>query len=407
MTDTSPLKSRSQTIAEARAAAAIQKQQTRGTVHEQSATGTAMVRSSETAAAAVAAHMEAMAKARFFVAIQRPRDEEVVRERLLAACAEPEFAEAAVYELERRQKNEESGQWETVIVPGFNVRFAEAVRQAMGNMDVETVVVLDDDDKTIAQVIVTDLETNNTERFPVIARKTVERQKLRDGQVPIATRTNSKGVKVHIVAATEAEVEERMKSAVSKAMRNAILRLLRVDIKEQCWEQVLATNKLLAEQSATVEKMVKAFAGLGVQQKQLEEFLGKPLKDGARWLPLSAEELQQLRVTCKGIKDGNVKWAEVMESRGAGDQDSDEGGADSADAKPKPTEREQLIAKARDKAALSLIEWDEVARQCVRLCGGNPPAAWEKLTTLQATKIMGWLETTTTASKEAQGGAAQ
>lgn len=396
MTDTAPQKSRSQTIAEARAAAAIQKrQQSAGTSESQSATGTAVTRTSETASSMVAAHAEAMAKARFFVAMQRPRDLEVVRERLVTACADPLFAEDATYQLKRWDAKAQ----EERVIEGFSARFAEAVRTSLGNIDVETTVLLDDEEKLIVQVVVTDLESNVTERVPIVVRKRIERRKLNKGQVPIATRSGSDGQTIYIVAATDDEVQMRLNSAQSKATRNAVLRLLRADIRQECWDQVVASQRMAAQQDGATAKYVARFRDLGVTEQQLAEFFGRENVG-----QLSPDELQELNGIGRAIRDGEATWAEIMESRGVQEQAAE---VKAADPKAKaPTEREQLITKARDKAALAIIEWDEVARQCVKLCGGNPPAAWEKMTTIQASKILGWLDATT-ASKETQGGAAQ
>lgn len=384
MTDIAPPKPRSQTIAEARAAAAIQKrQQSAGTSESQSATGTSITRTSETASSMVAAHAEAMAKARFFVALQRPRDLEVVRERLVTACADPLFAEDATYQLKRWDAKEQKER----LIEGFSARFAEAARTALGNIDVETTVLLDDEEKLIVQVVVTDLESNVTERVPIVVRKRIERRRLNKGQVPIATRTGADGQTIYIVAATDDEVQMRLNSAQSKATRNAVLRLLRADIRQECWDQVVASQRMAAQQDGATAKYVARFRDLGVTEQQLAEFFGRENVG-----QLSPDELQELNGIGRAIRDGEATWAEIMESRGVSDPEAAES-KPAADAKAKaPTEREQLIAKVREAAALKLIQWDDIQSQTVRLCGGNPPQAWEKLTSLQAHKLWQWLE---------------
>lgn len=394
MTDTAPPKTRSQTIAEARAAAALAKRQQAGTVEAQTATGTAITRSSETASSMVAAHAEAMAKARFFIAVQRPRDLEVVRERLVAACADPLFAEDATYQLKRWDARAQ----EERVIEGFSARFAEAVRTALGNIDVETTVLLDDEEKLIVQVVVTDLESNVTERVPIVVRKRIERRKLNKGQVPIATRTGSDGQTIYIVAATDDEVQMRLNSAQSKATRNAVLRLLRADIRQECWDQVVAAQRIAATQDGATAKAIAAFRDLGVSPEQLAAFLGRESLGN-----LTADELQELRGILRAIRDGEATWAEVMESRGAQEPEAAES---KPDAKKQPTEREQLIARVREAAALKMIDWEAIQAQTVRLCGGNPPQAWEKLTSLQAQKLWQWLEHLAKTEAAAQGGAA-
>lgn len=393
MTDTAPPKPRSQTIAEARAAAALAKRQQAGTIEAQTATGTAITRSSETASSMVAAHAEAMAKARFFIALQRPRDLEVVRERLVGACADPLFAEDATYQLKRWDARAQ----EERVIEGFSARFAEAVRTALGNIDVETTVLLDDEEKLIVQVVVTDLESNVTERVPIVVRKRIERRKLNKGQVPIATRTGSDGQTIYIVAATDDEVQMRLNSAQSKATRNAVLRLLRADIRQECWDQVVAAQRIAATQDGATAKAIAAFRDLGVSPEQLAAFLGRESLGN-----LTADELQELRGILRAIRDGEATWAEVMESRGAQEPEAAES---KPDAKKPPTEREQLIAKVRDAAALKMIDWEAIQAQTVRLCGGNPPQAWEKLTSLQAQRLWQWLEHLAKTEAAAQGGA--
>lgn len=369
-------RNRTQTVAEARAAAAIARQQERGTTHRQDATGTAMVKGSETAAAAVAAHAEAMAKARFFVAMQRPRDLERVREQLLAASAEPLFAEDATYELERWDQRK----GEKTVIRGFSARFAEAARVALGNLDVETMVVLDDDEKLIVQVIVTDLEANVTERVPVVVRKRIERRKLNRGQVAISQRIGADGQTVHLVAATDDEIQMRLNSAQSKATRNAILRLLRADIRQECWEQVIASQTAAANQEGATGRAVGVFAELGVSSAQLAAFLGHEITG-----ELDPAELTRLRGVARALRDGEVTWAEVVESAGT---------HDSSVSAQAPSVKDDQLRRIKDACALSLIEFDEVARQVVKLCGGKEPMQWEDLTILQMTKVEGWLAKT-------------
>ena len=293
------------------------------------------------------------------------------------------FAEDATYQLKRWDARAQ----EERVIEGFSARFAEAARTALGNIDVETTVLLDDDEKLIVQVVVTDLESNVTERVPIVVRKRIERRKLNKGQVAIATRTGSDGQTIYIVAATDDEVQMRLNSAQSKATRNAVLRLLRADIRQECWDQVVASQRMAAQQDGATAKYLARFRDLGVTEQQLAEFFGRENVG-----QLSPDELQELNGIGRAIRDGEATWAEIMESRGVSEPEAAES-KPAADAKAKaPTEREQLIAKVREAAALKLIQWDDIQSQTVRLCGGNPPQAWEKLTSLQAQKLWQWLE---------------
>ena len=375
--------------AQKRAADVALARQGAGTVHRQEATGTALERRAETAAAAVAANAEAMAKARFFVALQRPRALDLVRERLLDACAVPEFAEECTWTLERW--NSEKGKKEPIT--GFSVRFAEAVRQYLGNTDTDTQVIWDDDEKTIVQVVVTDLETNTTERAPVVVRKRKERRKLREGQVPIETRKGSNGQVLYIVAATDDEITEATNRAVAKAMRNAVLRLLRVDIKQECWEQIQATQEQAAKAAGSATKMLAKLAELGVTREQVEAWLGHAADR------LSPDEWKQLGGIGAAIKGGDATWDEVMESRGkptnydvvpeikepapAPAQESAEGAG--------PT-KDGLIGEVIYLLEKCHMDFAELAPQIAKLCDGRAPAVLETCTKIQLVKAVGWLE---------------
>lgn len=396
-----------------------------GTVSRRDATGESIERRADPAAAALAANAEAMAKARFFVALQRPRDLEVARESLLSACAEPEFADEATWELERYDAKKR----EKVKISGFSVRFAEAVRQSLGNTDVDTHVVWDDDERLLLQVVVTDLETNNTERAPVVVRKRTERRRLKDGQVPIETRRGSEGQTIHIVASTDDEIVEATNRGVAKAMRNAVLRLLRVDIKQACWEQLQATTKVAARAEGAATKIVGRLAELGVSAAQIEAFLGhRPDR-------LSVDEYKRLGGIGRAISDGEATWVEATglapDQDGAGgevdysklpdilsdpveqtaaastaaptrqpgeddDQAAAQGGAQS---------RDEMISACTDlalRAGFELgTEWDECAAYIKKSCGGNPPASLNKCTNLQIEKLHRWLRV------KAMGGATQ
>lgn len=140
------------------------------------------VNTSETYSGVMSAQVEASVKARYSMAIMRPRDFDAVRERILKDARRPSFAACAIY-----HKPVGNG------IEGPSIRFVEAALRAMGNIFTETVVTYDDAEKRIVRVSVTDLETNTYYNQDVTIQKTVERNSVKPGETFISQRLNSRG----------------------------------------------------------------------------------------------------------------------------------------------------------------------------------------------------------------------
>jgi len=283
----------------------------------------------ETASTALAAAAKASVEARFLLAIRQPRDIEDVRVRLMKDCKRPRFAEAARYSKPvGRAKNEETGEWEDQFIDGPSARFAEAALRHLGNMQVEATVIYDDDQQRIVRVIATDLETNATTSGDVATTKVVERRKLKSGQRPLRTRTNSYGDQLYIVAATDDEVANKVAAGVSKMRRNLILQLVPADILEECMDQCVATQDAAdkADPDAARRKMLDSFVDVGVAPSQIAKLLGHETD------VLNPVELRDLRAIYFAIKDGETTWRAVLESR-TGDADPEDKKASSQKAR--------------------------------------------------------------------------
>jgi len=133
----------------------------------------------ETSSTVLAAQAKALVEARYTVAINRPRDWDTVRERLLKDCRRPGFADSAIY-----HKPIGKG------IEGPSIRFAEAAIRNMNNVTVETATIFDDSERRIMRVTVTDLEANVPYSQDVTVAKTVERNSVKPGEVAIRTRTS-------------------------------------------------------------------------------------------------------------------------------------------------------------------------------------------------------------------------
>lgn len=274
----------------------------------------------ETAALAIAASARAQIEARYVLAMRRPRDWDLVRDRLLKECGRPGFAEAAIYRKPvGRVLNKKTNQWEDGFVEGLSVRFAEAALRYMTNFYADATAIYDDQRKKIVRVTVMDLETNATVATDVTVVKTVERKKLREGQRSLGTRPNSEGQLVHIVEASDDQILNKENALVSKALRNGVLRLLPGDVQDECEAKCreIAARKDAEDPAGAKKKLFDSFSAIGISPAELKRFLGHS-KD-----TLEPKELADLRAIFAAVRQGETTWKAIMELR----EEADAGGA--------------------------------------------------------------------------------
>lgn len=279
----------------------------------------------ETATTAMAAQAKANVEARFILALQRPRDIDTVRVRLLKECKRPGFAQVARY------SKPVGGQ----RIEGASIRFAEAALRLMGNVLPETSVIYDDNQKRIVRVSVTDLETNLTYSSDVSIEKTVERSNLKDGQVPLGSRKNSYGKTVYLLPATEDDIANKVNANVSKALRGHALRILPGDILEEAMELCIKTlnSEAAADPDRERKKIADAFASLRVMPNHLAEYLGHTIDTCA------PAELVELRALYQAIKDGETTWHAAVEQK--------------TDKKPTGSKAKEKVAAATAKTVVN------------------------------------------------------
>lgn len=300
----------------------------------------------ETAAIAVAAAAKAAIESRYILAMKRPRDWDVTRDKLMKECNRPGFAESAIYKKPMGNKfNEDTGKWEKAFVEGLSVRFAEAALRYMTNVYADATSIYDDAQKSILRVTVTDLESNATVAMDVTVAKTVERSKLKNGQIPLRERINSSGKRVYIVEATDDDILNKVNALVSKALRNGVLRLLPGDIQDECEAKCRETQvkKDKEDPAAAKKKIFDGFSGIGIGPDQLKLYLGHDAQT------LQPKELVELRAIFAAIRDGETTWAAIMADREP--TDAGEGGG-KAPAKSGATSAvDELVRKQAEKKA--------------------------------------------------------
>lgn len=269
------------------------------TVARQSMNGSELATSHETAATAVAERAKAEVQARYLMAIQRPRNLDEARLRILQHCKRPRFAEKARY------AKPVGG----TKIEGPSIRFVEAALAEYTNVLPESMIIYEDHEKMIVRVQVTDLEKNVTHAVDASVKKTVERRKLRAGQRAISQRTNTYGDPVYIVPATDDEVANKKAAAESKALRNLGLRILPADIVDEAMELVVATQRsqIKDDPDAHRKRLADAFYQLGVGANDLAAYLGHDL---AKCVPA---ELEDLRGIYEAIAAGEAKWSDALD----------------------------------------------------------------------------------------------
>ena len=237
---------------------------------------------SENAALAMAAQQKAVVEARYKMALARPRDLDAVRQNMLKDARRPSFASVAIY-----HKPIGKG------VEGPSIRFVEAAIRNMTNILTETFTVSEDDERRVIRVAVSDLETNTYFSQDVTVTKTVERSKLPQGEKPIRVRTNSYGKPVYILHGTDDDILNKQNSLISKAVRTLGLRLIPGDLVDEALYYVWQTmaKQDAADPDAAKNRIIDAFAQLGVPVEALKDFLGHELAS------IDPAELQLLRST--------------------------------------------------------------------------------------------------------------
>jgi hypothetical protein len=280
-----------------------------GVTQRQEFGATQIQRQAETASTAIAAQAQASVQARYIMALQRPRDWDEVRRRVLRECERTGFAKVARY---RKPVGGYNKDGTPKTVDGLSIRFAEAALRCMTNAYPETIVTYEDEQKRILRVTLTDLEANVTYSKDIIVAKVVERSSLKEGQTCLAQRINSKGKPVFLVEATDDELLNKQNALESKALRGHVLRILPGDIADECEDKIIATVKSEIEKDPDSErkKILDAFSAFGVTPPDLKAYLGRDLS------VLTPADLIQLRALYTAIKDGETTWTAVMEGQG-------------------------------------------------------------------------------------------
>ncbi len=317
----------------------------RDAVLDVESTSAVTVAQGEVGVAAATARAVEEVRALFVVAASRPRDMDVVRQKLLRECKRPGFAESATYTLPFGEEK----------ASGPTIRFAEAALAAMGNCHVESTVIYDDLEKRMIRVRVMDLESCVPYVREVVVDKTVERRFLRKGQTPLSVRVNASGKKVYTVKASEPDLLAKVGREESKALRTLAMRLLPGWLRDEALATLEHTiaNKAAEDPDAFRRKLVDAFQAVGIDVAAIKG-AGYDL---GRATPA---ELAELRSIYQALRDGDLVWEDVVAMKNG----SDAGEGEDRKAPPAGAKklREALSkAKERREADAKVVETEPLS----------------------------------------------
>jgi len=249
----------------------------------------------------------------YIIAMNKPRNEDQARDRILEACKRPAFAERVEFSKPVANRT----------IKGPSIRFAELALREWTNIMADTQTLYEDDKVRRVRVSVLDLETNAQFCKEIQIRKTVERKKS-EGHEVIGERTNTKGETVYIVIATDDEFHNKEAALISKALRNEGLRVIPSDITDEALEmarQTLAARDA-KDPKAAKKKVLDTLSSIGIKPKDVEKYLKHSIDT------ISPAELENLRGMYTAIKEGSASWAEYIKPADKDDNENDSTGAD-------------------------------------------------------------------------------
>ena len=315
-------------------------------------------RQAERDTSAVQAREEATVKAEYIMAERHPRVWSNVRQEMLQHCARPRFCEVARY-AKPVGKKFVNGEWIEEKAKGWTARFAETLRQEMGNIKPVSSVTYEDDLIRIVRFGVVDLQKNIPRYREVAFAKTVEKRGKQDkrtkewappeGREVVSQRINSYGDPTYLVKATDDEMRNKVNSEESKTQRDFTLALCPRDILEECLDALEATlaRDDQSDPLQAAKRIVDRFREFGVLASDLETYVGRTMKH------FTAEDLKDLRELGAAIRDGQTSFQEALRLRYTTD-------ADEAEAETKEQRVERLKRQMAEQHQAAMARESEV-----------------------------------------------
>lgn len=253
----------------------------------------------------------ALVQARTLMAVKFRNDIDVTRQGVLKECSRPQFAETAMYALPRAGKT----------IRGLSIHFADMALQHMRNVQIQYHVELDNEQQRIVRVTAVNLETNSSWDELAVVDKTVERKRLKEGQVPISQRLNSYGDVVFIVPADEGDFVVKMRAELAKRRRDVILRCIPEWLREEAIDCINETMRkppsadvdLMLVLGKQRRKLLDRLHARGVTAEQVALYLGHPAEH------MTGGEYRDLIQVGQALAEGSTTWDEVIQQRRGAD----------------------------------------------------------------------------------------
>lgn len=295
----------------------------------------ATIKGIDPAIIAAAENSKAEIQARYIMAYQCPRNEEMARTKMLAHCKNKDFADTAIY----------SKPIGNTSVEGLSVRATEMMIREWGNIVIASHVVYEDETMRRIRVSATDLQTNANYSSDLVISKTIER-KSNKGREVVSERLNTYGETVFVVKATDDELMIKEAAMLAKMRRNLGAMLIPSDIKEEIMKQCkdAIDSQIQKDPVAERRKVIDAFDSIGVQVLRLEKILGHPIAES------SPAEIAKLRKIYSTIKEGTASLSDYLES-------NLEDGSDDSEKKKSSikSKMQEKIDKAKENAPQTAV----------------------------------------------------
>ena len=263
---------------------------------------------------------QAQIQSAYIMAERHPRDWDAAEQQILKECRRPQFcaidpypkkygSSIAMYGVPRGGKFE-GDKWVPNIVRDLTIRFAEMALPYIKNASVDLWPMGEDEQQRVFRVVRIDYESNVAEGEIIIVPKTVERSKVKDGDMVLSQRTNSFGKPVYIIRATNEEMDTTKLALYSKRKRNLVLSMLPGWLKEAAKSQILATQRKAdaIDPDAARRALYAGFAQVGVSVEEIKTYMGHSND-------LNPAELEDLRVLYAVIAGGHTTWKEILAAK--------------------------------------------------------------------------------------------
>lgn len=273
---------------------------------------------------------QAQIQSAYIMAERHPRDWDVAEQKILKECRRPQFcaidpdpkkfgSSIAMYGVPRGKKQDENGKWVPNIVRDLTIRFAEMALPYIKNASVDLWPMGEDENQRVFRVVRIDYESNVAEGEIIIVPKTVERKGTKDSDIVISSRKNTYNETIHIIQATNEEMDQAKLVQYSKRKRNLVLSMMPGWLKEAAKAQILDTQRAVdaKDPDAARKAIYSGFARVGVSVEDIKAYVGHAND-------LSPAETETLRELYAGIAGGHTTWKEIMAAKDdGGDEDLD------------------------------------------------------------------------------------